>query len=1177
MKIHTPKPSIFSRNSDRLFKLLSLTGLLLFSPALTKVALADFTSVNKSFSPRTILPGDTSKLTITIYNAANRPLTGVNLTDDMAAGGSSIKVASPPNVVNTCGGTIAAPSGSSTISLTGGGVNAAIAGTPQSCSITVDVTSTTAGTQINTIPANAITNNENDTNGQSAADNLQVTALKPLTVSNTFSPTTILAGLNSTYTVRINNPNVALPLNNVALNPVLPNGLTLAGTPTASNCGSGTFSGTSFSGGTLPAAPNNSTAATCTLTYPVTSTSPGNYVAAIVPSAVTTDRGVTNTANSGNATLSVQQSGGTSSVTLGKRFSSLAEGGVATLDITITNQNIFDLTNVSVSDTLPTGMTVASPSGITTTCSGTPAPILTAVPNTTLVSMTRGTVPKGVAGPGTCTISVRVTTNQPSGTSLPNTIPAGNLTSNEGLTNTTAANATATVAPALIVGKALAPTSIPLNGRSVLTLTIRNNAARNATGVSITDSFPAGLTLFNPVGATLSPDCGSGTLSSPLPGATSIQLTGATIGSGRTCTVTIAVTSAATGVYTNTIPANSLTSSEGWTEKNVRSAAVTVRSGLTVRKRFSPDTVTPGTPTLLIVTLENETLTDITGTTVTDPLTNSIVASTNPRPSTNCTNGSATLVGTTFKVTNATVPAQVGSIPGTCTFQAYVVSSTSGRRDNTIVARTSTSNEGYTNIEAATASFTVQNMDLGITKGFTPTDKIDGGDPVNLVLTLTNGNNVALTNATFTDNMPTGMQVFSTPSPSTTCTGGTITATPGSGSFNFSGGTIPANGNCTVTLQITSVRSGNLTNTIPSRQVITDQGATNPNPASKSLTVLPAVAINKSFAPTAIDQGQTSVLTLTLLNSNTSDLNNAVFTDTFPSGMVVDNTPGIINGCGGTVTAAANSGFIRLTNGVILATSTCQITVTVKATQAGRLTNTIPVGGLVTGPGLQNKKPAIATIDVTAVVANDPNLILLKRITKINNTTTGKNAVGNPIDLTQIAAQPDVVGTPRDESTDPTNPNWPSANYPQGATDAGVIKTGDTIEYTIYFLSNGGKPVTNANLCDWVPGNTVFQPNSYGTDQGIQLAIGSTINTLSNVPDGDRGTFFNSGSALPATYPSGSTSLLTCRTPAGSEGAVVVNLVNNALTAPNNQLPNATAAGTPGNSYGFIRFVSKVK
>ena len=225
--------------------------------------------------------------------------------------------------------------------------------------------------------------------------------------------------------------------------------------------------------------------------------------------------------------------------------------------------------------------------------------------------------------------------------------------------------------------------------------------------------------------------------------------------------------------------------------------------------------------------------------------------------------------------------------------------------------------------------------------------------------------------------------------------------------------------------------------------------------------------------------------------------------------------------------------------------------------------------------GKESTNTGNAIVPFTA--GNTPELILLKRITKINGLTTGKTLTGAPIDLTTVIAQPDNPATPRNESGDASNTNWPTTTYPQGAIDAGAIKSGDTIEYTIYFLSGGKAPVTNANFCDWVPKNTTFVPDSYGLGRGIQLAIGSLLNTFTNVPDTDRGVFYNPGAIPPATYPDANTFKLNCMSPAGTEGAVVVNLVNNTLTSPNNQLPNATAAGTPGNSYGFVRFVSKVR
>ncbi len=242
----------------------------------------------------------------------------------------------------------------------------------------------------------------------------------------------------------------------------------------------------------------------------------------------------------------------------------------------------------------------------------------------------------------------------------------------------------------------------------------------------------------------------------------------------------------------------------------------------------------------------------------------------------------------------------------------------------------------------------------------------------------------------------------------------------------------------------------------------------------------------------------------------------------------------------------------------------------------GAVNVTIPFKA-IDNAGKESTNIAEAIVPFTAsAVASPPELILLKRITKINNLAIGKKTDGTPIDLTLVVPQPDNPATPRDESSDASNPNW-TTNYPKGAIDAGVVKSGDLVEYTIYFLSAGGKPVTNANFCDWVPKNTIFVPDSFGIGRGIQLAIGSILNTFTNVPDGDRAVFYNPGAIPPATYPSGATYQLNCMTPMGVDGAVVVNLVNNTIAAPENQLPNATSAGTPGNSYGFVRFVSKVK
>lgn len=189
----------------------------------------------------------------------------------------------------------------------------------------------------------------------------------------------------------------------------------------------------------------------------------------------------------------------------------------------------------------------------------------------------------------------------------------------------------------------------------------------------------------------------------------------------------------------------------------------------------------------------------------------------------------------------------------------------------------------------------------------------------------------------------------------------------------------------------------------------------------------------------------------------------------------------------------------------------------------------------------------------TTQVCSNPNVLLVKRITAINGDSTRNPNDNTPLNLV-------IDDTTSAKSSDDNNSNWPT-NYLKGAIDGGKVKPGDEVEYTIYFLSTGNFPVKNLSFCDLVPGNTTFSPNSFASGQGIQLAIGSTVTPLTNVPDGDKGEYF-----VPNSTPSS-----TCSS-SNTNGAVVVNVVKGT-----EQLSNATGAGTPSDSYGFVRFRAKAK
>lgn len=103
-----------------------------------------------------------------------------------------------------------------------------------------------------------------------------------------------------------------------------------------------------------------------------------------------------------------------------------------------------------------------------------------------------------------------------------------------------------------------------------------------------------------------------------------------------------------------------------------------------------------------------------------------------------------------------------------------------------------------------------------IEKSFYP-DPTNVGGTSTLTFTLTNPGSGPLTGASFTDTFPTSpgaMVVASTPAATTSnCGTPSFAPTAGASSISFSGGTIPANGSCTVKVNVTVPSAGTYTNT----------------------------------------------------------------------------------------------------------------------------------------------------------------------------------------------------------------------------------------------------------------------------------------------------------------------------------------------------------------------------
>jgi uncharacterized repeat protein (TIGR01451 family) len=362
------------------------------------------------------------------------------------------------------------------------------------------------------------------------------------------------------------------------------------------------------------------------------------------------------------------------------------------------------------------------------------------------------------------------------------------------------------------------------------------------------------------------------------------------------------------------------------------------------------------------------------------------ISNSSPATQNNC-GGTAVITAVTgeARVTLSNGTIRAGT---TCQINIYVTSSISGVHTNTIPPGNITNNENRTVPNPLTANLTVQTVsDLSVQKSFTPPTVSPGGIST-LRIVLQNTNAVPLVNVSVTDPLPgsltNGIIVAPNPNASTTCEGGTVTATPGSQTIAMTGGTIPAQigdvpGTCTIRVDVQGMGSlTRRTNTIPTTNVSgTIQGTdTTINPAQPARAILTigslSIGVVKGFDPLTVFGGSASTLSVQLLNPNNVEMNGVSFTDKMPSGMIIANPANPdVGTCGGTINATPGEASFSLSGATIAASSSCTITIRVTMTVNGNLTNVIDPGAVTSFSGAANPDPAAASLTNLPGAAHD--------------------------------------------------------------------------------------------------------------------------------------------------------------------------------------------------------------
>jgi uncharacterized repeat protein (TIGR01451 family) len=201
-----------------------------------------------------------------------------------------------------------------------------------------------------------------------------------------------------------------------------------------------------------------------------------------------------------------------------------------------------------------------------------------------------------------------------------------------------------------------------------------------------------------------------------------------------------------------------------------------------------------------------------------------------------------------------------------------------------------------------------------------------------------------------------------------------------------------------------------------------------------------------------------------------------------------------------------------------------------------------------------------ATTDKDFGIRQKAKLVIAKRITKIQDATTNPND-GSKVLTTVIPDTFNFNPTKNPDNLASYVGNWPTTpDYLVGLTDAGKVKPGDTIEYTIYFLNNQGGNAGNVKFCDRIRGNQTYVADS------LYVKLGNA--TTETHPTDATNTYGIAGST---------TATVAAPTDCNSTAATTVTGVDNGgvWVAPG-VISGATGVGAPTSSYGYFRFKTKV-
>ncbi len=969
----------------------------------------------KSFTPSTAAANQLVTMTVTLQNRSTFAISAGSLSDTFAGAvtGGGLMTVRAPGGASGGGGSCAVASAFTAIagagSISASGLTVAA---NSSCTYTVPVTVSKDGVYNNVTSATTYTSADpnvgTQTNSPAAAtltayDQITATKVGQDPRNPNDSASVVAPGNRIIYRVAVSNYTSSaiadvqvtdpLPFESVSGAQVsyLPTSGTTPTTVTGSGCTgptsvSGTAAAPIFNGINVPAG-SGANPGTCVLEFWVqipTNWPAGTNIVNAIPANNISYAGGTRFLQ-GSAVVDTRPT--VNRLTIGKSVlpSAVFQGDTAVVTVTLNNNSYYPMTASQFNDAALFGASnsvrMASPANPSTTCTGTPAYAYSAGGSSFAASGL--TVPAR----GNCVVTWRVVGINPGGpytNTLPGANVSGTVDSGAGpVTFNAVGNATAdlTVNSALNVSKTFSPNVVGgAGGVSRVTITLQNLGNAALTRVAAVDNLlPSGLTVNSPANASTT--CGGASVVNPLPGATSVNLTGGTLYANSTCLVQFDVISSTTSPSVNTINPGDVTADNGVFNASTASAILNkfVSPGVNISKAFNPTTLpSVGAVSRLTVNVQNNApgAVMLTNAGFVDNMPAGMVLSATPNAVSNCPGASVTAVAgaSSFAMANATLAAN-----STCLVAVNVTLVASGTFQNTLPSRALTNDQNVSNIDPFSTSLATL-ATLGVEKSFSPVAALPN-TPVQLKIRVINSLNLSFTNLSVTDNLPPGLTVSSPSALSTTCTGATVNATPSGitltgASLPAASGGVPAT--CEINVLVQAASFGAFTNLIPAGGVtgLSSIGTTvsNLDPTSAVFRGLQPLSLTKAFANANRIPGQSDTLTITISNPNATVINNVSLIDNLPTNAYLANPPVQSTTCtGSTITengaplnvpvnvgASAGGTSLRISGAQIPANGSCTFQADVLSNQIGTFVNRIPDGAITSFEGVTNPVAAVA-------------------------------------------------------------------------------------------------------------------------------------------------------------------------------------------------------------------------